>query len=148
MASKRCTNDLHELDLNTLEWKKVVPNNYLDVVGTPRPMYGARMVAGDHSVLVMYGGMISPDQTSGDLFIYDILNGNYKINYKCWPNSAGGITPISTVSRAAFMVKMQSKGQGNQSNAISSTARLPSGMTEILRMCSLLLINGSWATHN
>ncbi len=75
MASKRCTNDLHELDLNTLEWKKVVPNNYLDVVGTPRPMYGARMVTGNHDVLVMYGGMISPDQISGDIFVYDILNG-------------------------------------------------------------------------
>ena len=90
MVAKRCTNDLHELDLNTLEWKKVVPINYLDVVGTPRPMYGARMVAGDHDILVMYGGMISPDQTSGDVFIYDIQNGN-----NCVCQVAEIITPDS-----------------------------------------------------
>ena len=77
MAHKRCTNDLHQLDLNTLEWKKVVPNNYLDVVGNPRPMHGARMVARD-DLLVMYGGIISPgDQSCGDVFIYNIQNGKY-----------------------------------------------------------------------
>ena len=88
MASKRCTNDLHELDLNTLEWKKVVPNNYLDVVGNPRPMYGARMVAGDYGLLVMYGGMISPDQSCSDVFIYDTQNGKcFDCKHSlCWPN--------------------------------------------------------------
>ena len=59
---------------------------------------------------------------------------------------ASGVTPIGAMSRAATGVKMQSKGQGTfwglvkQSSGvlgpISSIARWPSSMAEILRMHS------------
>ena len=75
MMSRQCTNELHQLDLNTFEWRKVVPQNYLNVVDNPRPMHGARMVAHRDSLLVMYGGLLSSGQSSGDLFTYDIQNG-------------------------------------------------------------------------
>lgn len=75
MVTRRCSNDLHMLDLNTFEWKKMVPNNYLDIVDNPQPMHGARMVARGDGVLVMYGGALSSGQNCGDIFIYEIENG-------------------------------------------------------------------------
>ena len=63
-------------------------------------------------------------------------------NYK----GGGGVTPIGAVSRAATGVKMQSNGRGTfwgsvkRSSGvlgpISSIARWPRGMAEILRMRS------------
>ena len=62
------------------------------------------------------------------------------------PTSQGGVTPIGAVSRAATGVKMQSNGQGTfwgsvkRSSSvlgpISSIARWPRGVAEILRMRS------------
>lgn len=75
MRTKRCTNELHQLDLNTFEWKKVVPHNYLDIVDNPGPMHGARMIAHGDGLLVMYGGVSSTGQTCGDVFQYEIHNG-------------------------------------------------------------------------
>ena len=86
MTSKRCNNHLHQLDLNTLEWKKVVPKNYLDVVGNPRPMCEARMVARG-GLLVMYGGKISPNQSCDDVFIYDIQNSESYYSKCVWVNA-------------------------------------------------------------
>ena len=68
MLTKQCTNDLHQLDLNTFEWKKVVAQNYLDIVDTPRPMHGARMCAHGNGRLVMYGGVLSSGQNCGDAY--------------------------------------------------------------------------------
>ena len=76
MVTRRCTNDLYQLDLTTFEWKKVVPTNYLDIVDNPQPMHGARMVAHGDGLLVMYGGALSSGKNSGDVYVYEIENGS------------------------------------------------------------------------